>query len=194
MAYVKIKIGKRLGLLKRTKKFLSLKARTLFYNSIIQPTLDYGAVVWEFNNKRHLQDIVKLQKRCARITLDKKWDTSSRPLFKELNILSFDKGPDYLWNILVFKALNNLAPNYIRAMFTMSSRTLIMWAREAQSTVWYYQRLGLEWPKMAMPTGFDQLGAWANSQKTLKGPSRSVHFRWNLKLSFYDHNSCIYCL
>ena len=103
MAYVKIKIGKRLGLLKRTKKFLSLKARTLFYNSIIQPTLDYGAVVWEFNNKRHLQDIVKLQKRCARITLDKKWDTSSRPLFKELNILSFDKGPDYLWNILVFK-------------------------------------------------------------------------------------------
>ena len=104
MAYVKIKIGKRLGLLKRTKKFLSLKARTLFYNSIIQPILDYGAVVWEFNNKRHLQDIVKLQKRCARIILDKKWDTSSRPLFKELNILPFDKGPEYLWNILVFKA------------------------------------------------------------------------------------------
>ena len=35
MAYVKVKIGKRLGLLKRTKKFLSLKARTLFYDSMI---------------------------------------------------------------------------------------------------------------------------------------------------------------
>ena len=43
MACVKEKIGKRLGLLKRTKTFLSLKAGTLFYNSIIQPILDYGA-------------------------------------------------------------------------------------------------------------------------------------------------------
>ena len=32
MACVKEKIGKRLGLLKRAKKFLSIKARTLFYN------------------------------------------------------------------------------------------------------------------------------------------------------------------
>ena len=41
MAYVKEKSG----LLKRTMKFLSLKARTLLYNSIIQPVLDYGPVV-----------------------------------------------------------------------------------------------------------------------------------------------------
>ena len=67
--------------------------------------------------------------------MDKKWYTPSRPLFKELNILPFDKRLKYLRNILVFKALNNLAPNYIRAMFTMSSRTLIMWAREAHSTI-----------------------------------------------------------
>ena len=174
MAHGKEQIGKRLGLLKRTKKFLSLKARTLFNNSIIQPILDYGAVVWGSNNKRHVQDIVKLQKRCARIILDKKWVTPSRPLFKELNILPFDKRLEYLLNILVFKALNNLAPNYLRAMFTMYCRTLIMWARETQSTIWYYQRLGL---KMAMPTGFEQLGAGTNLQKTLKRPSRSVHFR-----------------
>ena len=55
MACVKEKIGKRLGLLKRTKKFLSLKARTLFYNSIIQAILDYGAVVWGSNTSRGTQ-------------------------------------------------------------------------------------------------------------------------------------------
>ena len=70
MAYVKEKIGKRLGLLKRTTNFL--KARTLFYNSITQPILDYGAVVWGSNSKRHVQDIVNLQKRCARIILRQK--------------------------------------------------------------------------------------------------------------------------
>ena len=192
MVHGKEQIGARIGLLKRTKtEFLSLKARTLFYNSIIQPILDYGSVVWGSNNKQHVQDIVQLQKRCARKILDKKWYTPSRPLFKELNILPFDERLKYLRNILVFKALNNLAPNYI---ITMSSRTLIMWARETQSTIWYYQRLGLEWPKMATLTGFDQLGAGTNSQKTLKRPSRSVHFRWNLKRTFYDHNICNYCL
>ena len=68
--------------------------------------------------------IVK-EDRLARIILDKNWDTPSRPLLKELNIFSFEfnfhKSLEYLRSILVFKALNNLAPNYIRAMFTMSS-------------------------------------------------------------------------
>ena len=114
MACVKEKIGKRLGLLKRTKTFLSLKAGTLFYSALlyIQPILDYGAVVWGSNNKRNVQDIVKLAKKCTRIILDKKWNTPSRPLFKELNALPFDKIMEFLRNI-VFKALNNLAPNYI---------------------------------------------------------------------------------
>ena len=110
MVYVKEKMGKRLGLQKRTMKFISQKARPLFYNSIIQPILDYGAVAWGSNTKRHVQDIVKLQKRCARIILD-----------KEIIILPFDKRLEYLRNISVFKALNNLSPNYIRAMFTMAS-------------------------------------------------------------------------
>ena len=54
MAYVKEKIGKRLGLLKRTTNFF--KARTLFYNSISQPIRDYGAVVWGSNNKRQFAE------------------------------------------------------------------------------------------------------------------------------------------
>ena len=53
--------------------------------------------------------------------MDKKWDIPLRPLFRELNILPFDRRLEYLRNILVFEALNNVAPNYIRAMFTMSS-------------------------------------------------------------------------
>ena len=38
-----------------------------------------------------------------------------------LNILPFDKILEYWRNILVFKALNNLASYYIRAMLTMSN-------------------------------------------------------------------------
>ncbi|EDO30341.1 predicted protein, partial [Nematostella vectensis] len=63
LKYIHNKISKRLGLLKRTKKFLSLKARTLFYHSLIQPILDYGAIVWGSTKKQHIDDMVKFQKR-----------------------------------------------------------------------------------------------------------------------------------
>ena len=43
MARVKEKTGQRRYLLQRAK-FLSLKVRTLFYNSLIQPVLDYWVV------------------------------------------------------------------------------------------------------------------------------------------------------
>ncbi|EDO27051.1 predicted protein, partial [Nematostella vectensis] len=66
LKYIHNKNSKRLGLLKRKKKFLSLKARTLFYHSLIQPILDYGAIVWGSTKKQHIDDMVKFQKRCAR--------------------------------------------------------------------------------------------------------------------------------
>ena len=40
---------------------------------------------------------------------------------KELYILPFDKRLEYLRNILVFKALNNLAQNFISALLTVSN-------------------------------------------------------------------------
>lgn len=65
---------------------------------------------------------------CARIILDKKWDTLLRPLLKELNFLPFDARLEYLQNILVFNALNNLAPYYIRAKLRFSLMSFIMQA------------------------------------------------------------------
>lgn len=57
------------------------------YNSIIQPILENGVVVWGPRNKRHIQDIIKLQKRCARILLDKKMTHS---------IMTSIQRPEYL--------------------------------------------------------------------------------------------------
>ena len=51
------KTGQRRYLLQRAKKFLSLKVRTLFYNSLIQPILDTG----QLTNKRHEQDVIRLR-------------------------------------------------------------------------------------------------------------------------------------
>ena len=120
--------------------------------------------------------------------LDKKWNTPSRPLFKELNCLPFDKIMEFLRNI-VLKALNNLAPNYIWAMFTMSSDIHNAGTRNKNHNL-ILPKVRLVWPKML--SGFQQLGAGTNSQKTSKRPSLSVHFRWNLKRTFHDHKNYIW--
>ena len=87
-------IGKRLGLLKRTDKFLLLKVE----NFVLQ--LTYPAKTWlrwllfrgHEANKPHVQYVINFQKRCARVILDKKWDTPSGPLFRDLNVMPwFDK-------------------------------------------------------------------------------------------------------
>ena len=46
VAVISNKICKRVGLLKRLKQFLALRARLAFYNALVQPLMDYFACVW----------------------------------------------------------------------------------------------------------------------------------------------------
>jgi len=59
--------------------------RKLYYNSYILPIIDYGIMLWQYAPKRKLIKIANIQKRTARMILDKSWDHPSNPLFKELN-------------------------------------------------------------------------------------------------------------
>ena len=51
----------------------------------------------------------------------RKMGQSVETSIKELYILPFDKRLEYLRNILVFKALNNLAQNFITALLIVSN-------------------------------------------------------------------------
>ena len=44
--YIQSKVAKRLGLLKRVKHLLPVRSREIMYNTMIQPILDYGDIVW----------------------------------------------------------------------------------------------------------------------------------------------------
>ena len=69
--FIKSKINKKLGLLKRIKNYLALHSRILFYNSYIIPNFDYADIVWEDRgNETLMSDLQILQNRAARIILD----------------------------------------------------------------------------------------------------------------------------
>jgi len=59
----------------------------LYYTSYILPIIDYVIILWQYAHKRNLIEIANVQKRTARMILDKSWDHPSTPLFNELNWL-----------------------------------------------------------------------------------------------------------
>ena len=118
--YIVSKAASRLFLLKKIKPLLSLKERKLFYSSMIMPVLEYGSVIWGDFYVGITERLLKQQKRAARIILDvkKPTDTPSADLFAKLNWLSFDKRIILQRGTLVYKCLNNLAPDYLCNIFT----------------------------------------------------------------------------
>ena len=55
-----------------------------FYNSYILPILHYCCTIWGKDNKRYINKINMLQKRIAKINLNKPIRTPSEGLFKQL--------------------------------------------------------------------------------------------------------------
>ena len=115
------KLTNKVLLLRQIKPYIILEVRKLYYNSYILPIIDYGIILWQYAPKRKLIKIASIQKRTARMILDKSWDHPSNQLFIELNWLHLQSRITYHVALLVFKIHNDLAPNYLNN-YTSNSR------------------------------------------------------------------------
>ena len=68
-----------------------------------------------------MERIHKLQKCAARVILDAPPDAPSLPLFSELGWLTVFERVEFNKGILLYKALNNMCPEYITDMFKFRS-------------------------------------------------------------------------
>jgi len=110
------KLTNKVLLLRQIKPYIILEVRKLYYNSYILPIIDYGIILWQYAPKRKLIKIASIQKRTARMILDKSWDHPSNQLFKELNWLHLQSRITYHVALLVFKIHTDLAPNYLKTI------------------------------------------------------------------------------
>ena len=96
----------------------------MYYNSYIIPIIDYVNILWQYAHKRNLIEIANIQKRTARMILDKSWDHPSTPLFNELNWLPLQFRSTYHVALLIFNIHTDLVPNYLNTilLFTSNSR------------------------------------------------------------------------
>jgi hypothetical protein len=112
------KISSAIGALKRIRPFITLDVADKIYKAIIQPHIDYCSTVWDGLGVTLLDKIQKLQNRAARIVTQSSYYTSASSLLRELGWDNVSTRWKKQKAILMFKTLNNRAPEYLRNLFS----------------------------------------------------------------------------
>ena len=87
----------------------------------IKKNFRYCCSVWGCAGSTDTNQLQKLQNRAARIITNSSFDTPSRPLIAELGWQTIEELIDNEFKIMVFKSLNDLAPQYLCNLFTKNS-------------------------------------------------------------------------
>ena len=85
------KLLQRIAMLSRARKYIPAKYRLLLYNASIQPLFTYCCTVCSNCSQTNLDELLKLQKRCARRLLDSPRDARSYDNFQKLKWLPVDQ-------------------------------------------------------------------------------------------------------
>ena len=116
------KLSKRSRLLKHISPFLKQRQRETSYSGVIKPVFLCGSIIWDSCNIEHLQSILKLQKRAARIILDVERLTPSVVLFNNLSRLPFTKQCLIKRCAVVYKRFHNyITPSYLNSLLVRNS-------------------------------------------------------------------------
>ena len=94
-----------------------------FYQGYILPLIDYGSMVWGTTSASNLDRISKLQKRAARVILHADFKTPSADMCENLSWLPIHKRLKYNKAVFTYKAINDLAPQYITDLLRPVSET-----------------------------------------------------------------------
>ena len=85
--YIKNKIAKGMGILLKARKVLSKKVLLQLYHSFVLPYLIYCSDVWGTASDIHLQSVIKLKKKIVRIINFSPYNSPTKIIFQQLNIL-----------------------------------------------------------------------------------------------------------
>ncbi len=83
--------------------------------------MSYCCSVWGRCSSNSENRLFKFQKRAARIIFDKPIDYPYEELFTKLKWLNFNHFVKYRTSLQTFKSMHNLAPPYLKTVFTTQS-------------------------------------------------------------------------
>ena len=127
-------------MLQHVKQYLPLKIIQKMYTSLIEPYFRYCCPVWGCIGTTTLQKLQKLQDRAARAATNSCFDAPSEPLIQQLGWLTIEQQIELETVKVVYKALHNEAPPYMKELFLKLSNTQCRELRNS-STDLYIPRL-----------------------------------------------------
>ena len=112
-----------IGMLRLAKHYLPLETVQMMYRSLLEPYFRYCCPVRGSASSTNLNKLQKLQNRAARIVTNSPYDAHSEPLMKELDWLTIKQLIDTETVKVIYKALHNEAPEYVKEIFHRLSDT-----------------------------------------------------------------------
>ena len=102
---------------------MPLKIRKTLYYSLFDSHLNFGNLLWSCAEKKLLNKIENLQKRCIRNVGLKNFRAVTEPIFKEMEILKFKDKLAYNRSVFMHQYKNNKLPESFSDIFTDISNT-----------------------------------------------------------------------
>ena len=120
ITYVKNKITKGIGIIKKARPFLNKSVLSNLYHTFIYPYLIYCVEVWGSAKKVHLTPVMFLQKKIVRTITFSDRLSHTEPLFLNLEILPIDKLIQNRIGLFMYKMFHGLHPIGISAMYSQN--------------------------------------------------------------------------
>ena len=105
-----------LSLLFAVRKSLPTELRKRLYLALVQPHLDYCAVVWAECDQVDARKLDNIQRRGMRMILGEKWDCSSAAMRSRLGWMTPEKRQKMLRMIVLRRCLRGECPTYLRKL------------------------------------------------------------------------------
>ena len=109
-------------MIRRVSSFMSQDNLLLIYHSLIEQRLHYCSIVWDTLSDGLKQKLQTLQNRAARIITKSSYDYPSDELFVQLRWHELERQRSSKKAIMMFKVLNNLAPEYLTDLFCRTNQ------------------------------------------------------------------------
>ena len=120
ITYIKNKVAKGIGIIRKAQKLLNKKALLNLYHTLIFPYLIYCVEIWGCAKKTHLSPLYLLQKRIVRIITFSDKMAHTNPIFKNLHVLPIDKLIHNRIGVFMYKIFYKLQPTIINNMYTQN--------------------------------------------------------------------------
>ena len=171
------KISRTIGIISKSKYFISETSLLQLYHSLVYPYLYYGNIVWGAAYKSNLKRLNVLQKRIIRIITKSRFDAHTSPLFQKYHLLTLDNIHLYQIGLFMFSVHSNSIPDTFQTMFSKNFETHHYATRQANNYKVYFSRTNIL--KFSIVSSGPRL--WNSFPNELKSKQPLSCFKSNLK-------------